>query len=277
MIDDENKNELIEQYLQGKLSGKLLDEFKYKLATEAAFRTEVALEQAIVRNLKAVGRTEMQLKFENFHQEMPRASYEPAVARPEPSLLEKLTAFINEKLAHLNARPSLVMVAATVVLIIACTIIFRLFTSQSSPEEIYEAYYAPYPIETFRSAPAEKNLIAEAANDYNDGDYQRSINLFKEILAQEADEKTLFYLGNAYLSANMAQEAINTYKTYLQTYKEFANEAKWYLGLSYIKVRKDSEAKQLFQELATNQNPENDYQDEAKEILKKYKFKEAKE
>ncbi|GEO02912.1 hypothetical protein AAE02nite_05760 [Adhaeribacter aerolatus] len=271
MIDDANKDELIEQYVQGKLRGKLLDEFKNKLAADAAFRADVALEQAMVRNLKTAGRAEIRLKFEHFHQEMPRESYSYTPAKAEPSLLEKLKEIIAEKLTLLNAKPYWAMAAASVVLLIAATFIF--FNTQTAPAEIYGAYYTPYPIETFRSAPTENTLATQAAAAYNAGDYQRSITLFKQILAQEANEQALFYLGNAYLSANRPQEAINTYKLYLQKYREFENEAKWYLGLSYIKVGKYSEAQKLFAALAANQNPDNDYQEEAKQILKKYNFK----
>ncbi|KAA5541576.1 tetratricopeptide repeat protein [Adhaeribacter rhizoryzae] len=273
MIDDANKNELIEQYVQGKLSGNVLAEFKNKLAADAAFRNDVALEQAIVRNLKAAGRNAMRLQFENYHQEISQESYRYAPTQAEPSWADKIKEFINDKLAWLNAKPYWAMAAATIILIITSTLIF--FNTQTSSAEIYTAYYTPYPIETFRSAPNENALATEAAVAYNAGDYQHSISLYKQLLATAADEQALFYLGNAYLSAGLTQQAISTYETYLQQYQEFAPEAKWYLGLSYIKAGQDSKAKAIFKELAAN--PENEYSDKAQEILKKYKFKEAAE
>ncbi|MGV3586442.1 MAG: tetratricopeptide repeat protein [Adhaeribacter sp.] len=269
MIDDANKNELIEQYVQGKLSGDLLAEFKNKLAADAAFRNDVALEQAVVRNLKAAGRKAMRLQFENYHQEISQESSRYAPTQAEPSWIDKVKEFINDKLAWLNAKPYWAMAAATIILLVTSTLLF--FNTKTSSEEIYTAYYTPYPIETFRSAPSENNLAAEAATAYKAGDYQRSISLYKQLLATTADEQALFYLGNAYLSAGLTQQAISTYETYLQQYQEFAPEAKWYLGLSYTQANQDSKAKKLFQDLAAN--PENEYSNKAKEILKKYKFK----
>lgn len=272
MIDDANKNELIEQYVQGKLSGNLLDEFKNKLAADAVFRNEVALEQALVRNLKEAGRNAMRLQFENYHQEMTQQSYQHAPTQVAPSWIDKVKEFINDKLTWLNAKPYWAMAVASIILLVTSTLLF--FNTRTTPEDIYAAYYTPYPVETFRSAPSGIDLATEAAVAYNAGDYQRSISLYKQLLATGADEKALFYLANAYLAANLPQQAINTYETYLQQYQEFAPEAKWYLGLSYIKVGQDSKAKKLFTELATNPTPEPEYSDKAKEILKKYKFKE---
>ena len=70
MINDTNKNEMIEQYLRGELSGDLLKEFTHKLSTDSNFKKEVSLERAIVKNLQTVGRKQWQHKLESFHQEL---------------------------------------------------------------------------------------------------------------------------------------------------------------------------------------------------------------
>lgn len=269
-MDELNQNELIEQYVQGKLSGPQLTAFKNRLATDAAFRTEVALEQAVIRNLKTVGRAEMKTKLESFHAEITPAPYAPAPT--EGALLNQLKEYISGVLAWLTAKPYLAMAAASVVILLISTLVF--FNHRPGPAAIYAAYYEPYPLETYRSAPATDSLAAEAALAYQAGNYPRSITLFKQVLANKKDEKALFYLANAYLSAGRPRLAIRTYQTYLQNYQEFAPEASWYLGLSYVKAGQPRAAQKIFTALAHHQTPENEYQTKAAEILEKYNFKE---
>jgi len=70
MINEENKEEIIEQYLEGALTGEELQEFEAKMATDAAFRREVALQRKIVRNVHTVGREQLRAQLKDIHQEM---------------------------------------------------------------------------------------------------------------------------------------------------------------------------------------------------------------
>jgi len=86
------------------------------------------------------------------------------------------------------------------------------------------------------------------------------------MLAKKEDEAVLFYLGNAYLSAGNAKEAEYTFKNYLNKYKEFTIESKWYLCLSLLKQGKREEANKILEELAKGNN---NYSKEANAILSK--------
>ncbi|QMU29984.1 tol-pal system YbgF family protein [Adhaeribacter radiodurans] len=256
MMDDFDKDELVEQYLLGQLQGEALTDFKRRLATDESFKKEVAVEQAILRNLKTVGRQQRQQQFENFHLEI--------AEEPETEV----------KVVKMNTQRYFLMAAASIVLIITSILaINNLITRQSTPEAIYQAYYEPYLIPRFRGAPIEADQRTGAIEAYRAGDYLLSIQLFEQFLAKENDEKSLFYLGNAYLAANKPEAAIKTYLTYLQQYKQFETPSKWYLGLSYIKVENNAEAKKVLKEVAANKAPDNIYREKAKEILSKRKFK----
>ncbi|PSR56399.1 hypothetical protein AHMF7605_24315 [Adhaeribacter arboris] len=273
MMEDFNKEELIEKYLLGQLHGEALVNFKHRLVTDEALKKEVALEQAILRNLKTVGKRQTLLQFENFHQELEQETYTYQKAAPELNIFQKLEKILTEKLTGLTGR-QYAFIAASVVFIIASTLtINTILTKQSSPETIYQAYYEPYPIETFRGEATGTALKTEAVVAYNRGDYSQSIRLFEQFLAKEKDEKSLFYLGNAYLAAERPEDAIKTYLAYLQQYHQFEMDAKWYLSLSYMKVGQFIEARNQLRELTANTNPDNIYREKAEKILSKQMFK----
>ena len=95
-----------------------------------------------------------------------------------------------------------------------------------------------------------------------------SIELFQQILAEQTDESTLFYLGNAFLSANQPKQAIAIFNKYLKEYDEFSIEARWYLALSYIKDGQVRQAQQQLEALAADGSPANSYKSRANAILK---------
>jgi tetratricopeptide (TPR) repeat protein len=269
MIDETNKNEAIEKYLLGELKGEQLAAFREKLASDAGFQKEVALEQAIVRNLKAVGRSDLRMKLERFHQEMDPVweTDEAEAAEPIPPPPPRPKPVI-----QLKIKRHILLVAASVALIIASTLTLRTINqTRNSPEAIFESYYEPYDnIAVMRDVPTKIAIKNEAAMAYNERNYARSIQLFKIVLEKEKDEEALFYLGNAYLSANMPLEAISTFEAYLKDFEDYKTEAKWYLSLSYLKAGKDQKARKLLEELTEDRSPENPYRDKAAEILSRY-------
>ena len=59
MINDENRTDLIDQYLDGELSGEALQEFEEQMDSDRDFRKEVALQQKIVHTIKEKERNEL--------------------------------------------------------------------------------------------------------------------------------------------------------------------------------------------------------------------------
>jgi tetratricopeptide (TPR) repeat protein len=270
MMDETNKNEAIEKYLKGQLKGEQLVAFEDQLSNDARFRQEVALERAIVRNLKTVGRADMRSKLESFHQEMGPV-LETRVGLEEEEAPLGVQQPHNGKVIKMNTRQYLMMAAASIALVLACTFTLRnYYQSRHTPEALFESYYEPYDdIAVMRDIPTKAAIKNEASMAYNERNYRKSIQLFKIVLEKEKDEEALFYLGNAYLSANMPLEAISTFEAYLKDFSEYKTEAKWYLSLSYLKAGKDQKARDLLNELAGMKEPDNPYKDKASEILSK--------
>jgi tetratricopeptide (TPR) repeat protein len=266
MINDTNKAEVIEHYLLGKLDQELLEEFKQRLATDDQFRGEVALEQALFRNLQVVGRKEQRLKLEAFHQEMTRPAFEVEPDENQESegraLPGKVIQFPVKRLAW--------MVAASIALIIGTTLILNPFErGRMSPETMFATSFTPYPGGEITRGDGERGSTkAQAFSAYQAGNYPESIDLFKAVPEDEKDEMTWFFLGNALLSADRPREAIDTFESYLVQYEEFAIEAKWYLGLAYLKVGEETEAKRQLEQVAATPDPQaGEYKGKAKELL----------
>lgn len=70
MINEEDREEWIEQYLERKLTGEALEEFEGKKASDAAFCREIALQQKIVRNIQHIGRERLRMQLKVIHQHM---------------------------------------------------------------------------------------------------------------------------------------------------------------------------------------------------------------
>lgn len=260
MIDDANKDELIEQYLLGNLSGVLLNEFKKRLDNNEQFRREVAVQKAIIRNIKTVGRKEWSDKLKSFHNELYSDKFKEENVQPVITRIKPRRRLYEKKF---------ILAAATIIgLIFISGLLFTTLNNRAGSESIFQANYIPYAYldQSTRALPTDTlTLRDQAFQAYEQRNYLKSIELFKSILAKGEDETVLFYLGNAYLSANRAPDAESTFKEYLSKYKEYEAESRWYLSLSYLKQKKLKEARSVLEAISKENN---DYSKKAILILK---------
>ncbi|MBL7856997.1 MAG: tetratricopeptide repeat protein [Cyclobacteriaceae bacterium] len=139
-------------------------------------------------------------------------------------------------------------------------------TSQS-PEKLYLAYFKPYvSIEaTTRSNinPTERTVAFQA---YEQGDYKLAATLFKSLLAENKEPGILLLLGNANLMLDNTTEAKNNFITLYTEFDDYDIQAKWYLGLCYLKSGDVEKARTIWKELGET---EISYAIKAKELLKK--------
>lgn len=257
MNENTSKDELIEQYLLGHLSGDQLAEFNKKLLTDSELQKEVDLQKTFVRNIKLAGRREWKRKLENIHQEMIAGG---DTEKPQPAVIS---------IGRSSTKKYLLGAAAAAAAVVILCTWWLGQNSNEGNERLFAAYYKPYVNidQTTRSVPSTAPTErTEAFQAYDKGDYARSVGLFKKILAKGDDEAVLFYLGNACLSDNQFREAETAFKDYLNKYREFASEAGWYLGLSYIRQGKMKEALPLLKEQVRQKGS---FSKEAAEILLK--------
>lgn len=282
MINDANKDEMIERYLLGELSGDLLHTFNERLASDEAFKKEVAVERAIVKNLKTAGRNEWAMKLKTLHHELALDETEGSGSDPNITSEEynrrlgniaeqvetKMKPAATGKIMPLNKNRHIWMVAASIAIIAICTfsIVFN-----GGNDGLYRSYYQAYPAPSqFRGETDLSAVEKEAFAAYTQQNYPRSIELSKQILAAQKNESVLFYLGHAYMEAGMYKEAIQTFEQYIQQYQERAVDAKWYLSLSYLKTEQPEYATRYLKEVASTSETDSEareYATKAKELL----------
>jgi hypothetical protein len=138
------------------------------------------------------------------------------------------------------------------------------------PEELFAQYFQTYPNvfePTVRgNDPADKR--SEAFGAYDRGDYKTAVTLFEQLLKDKEEPGILILLGNANLVLGNVEAAQTNFLTLIKDFDELDGQAKWFLGLSYLKQGNEEKARLILQELG---DPEFTYSKKAKELLKNVK------
>jgi hypothetical protein len=88
------------------------------------------------------------------------------------------------------------------------------------------------------------------------------------LLVEKEEASILILLGNANLALGNVDAAQNNFLTLIKDFDEFDGQAKWFLGLSYLKKGEEKKARLILQEL---EDPQFTYSKKAKELLKNVK------
>lgn len=140
-----------------------------------------------------------------------------------------------------------------------------------TPQELYAKNFTVFPnvfepIVRSGNEPLTKRTLAFAA--YEAADYSTAARLFTELLAEKEEAGMLMLLGNCNLMLGNTTEARSQFIRLINDFDDLDNQAKWYLGLSYLKEGNTKTAQLILQELS---NSEYSYASKAKELLKKVK------
>lgn len=138
----------------------------------------------------------------------------------------------------------------------------RLQNGDLTPELLYDKFYTPHHALQLNTNNLNINL---AGKNYLQGNYAESVQLLDGL-----NEKTGFIsernllLGLSFLEMNNTDKAITFFKEAcaIDTLKD---DARWYLGLSYLKSGNLAGAEVIFHELKSSSSP---YNKEARKILK---------
>ncbi|WP_396153226.1 tol-pal system YbgF family protein [Flavobacterium sp.] len=130
---------------------------------------------------------------------------------------------------------------------------------KDSPEQLYQEYYQSYPnvVAPTVRGDNERNLKSDAFYEYDSGNYQKSLELFSKIYADEEVDYALFYQAMSLMELNRYDEAIATFDQFKTSDNNaFSPFVKWYKALSYLKINEKEKAIQLLKELSEKENPQ---------------------
>ncbi len=215
-----SNEELLNAYFEGTLSPEEQREFQRLMEENPGFREDVAFRQELRQALR----------------------------RQEREELRDLLSGHAAKDRQFSIRRYIpVMVAATIVLLVAIGYLIMRETVEPDPSSLYMAYFEPYenvvhPIE--RGNPVQ-DLASRAFYAYENENYEEAIRLFGQLAEQEPDPYIDFYSGIVLLQLNRDQEAVRRFQDYLASDGPLKDRAEWYLALGYLKLGELEKAREL--------------------------------
>lgn len=234
--------ELIEKYIQNRLSAEEELVFNKLLKNNSTFKEEVELHVKI----KKVITHDDDANFRNLISEIET----------------------NSRATTPNRSYSKWLVAASLLLLFGLGY-FSMNSSTATKQELFTSYFEPYRnvVHPVVRSSEQQDKKAMAFNAYEQGEYEKAIALFSELYSVDNEPYYLFYKANALLKLEKAEEAIPLLLEHLKTKDTLTEKTNWYLALSYLKVEDSKKAKEFLNTVISNGAYKNK---EAKELLKEF-------
>jgi tetratricopeptide (TPR) repeat protein len=170
------------------------------------------------------------------------------------------------KVVPFYRKPSVMAIAASIVLMISVSIIF---IQNRAPlnERLYTAYYEPFdsPGSGLTRGSSEVTLKAQAYGAYDNGHFAEAAVLFEKLIAEnKGTTATYLCLGNAYLAQGQLDKAEASFNHVATSDSDLVTQAHWYLALTYLKQNKLEKAKAALWIISDSST----YGEKAKKLLK---------
>lgn len=231
---------LIERYLNGELSNEELLAFEQQLKVDKTLQQHLKILTDLKEGIVQAGRNDLASEIRQWEKN------ETPITRTIPIWKQSWT------------------ISIAAILLIGVTAIL-LWPQSENTSNLFDQYFEPYPnvvMPTVRGVEInDTTTIQKAYRAYDQEDYAGAVQFFETL--ETKDEGTLLYLGNSYLMLNETKKAISVLEKLVNKQSQFEEEAKWYLGLSYLKNGDNAMVKNTFDGIKSEH-----YQIKIKEILK---------
>ncbi|MEZ4772376.1 MAG: hypothetical protein R3D00_04275 [Bacteroidia bacterium] len=159
---------------------------------------------------------------------------------------------------------------AAAVLILVLVFVFTRNNTHLSPDNIYQIYFSPQKIKTYRGDNQSVDIIwKSAALAYGNREFDKAAFLFESIINDSTGQyrsDAWLFLGITRMEQSRFPEAIAAFE-HISPGSTMTEDAHWYMALSYLKMNQLRKAKELFTEIAQEKLSVNRSEDAAK-ILK---------
>ncbi len=242
----ENHTEIIEQYINGELTGEVLQHFEKELKENNELAAEYILQKEIRATLS--DKDIMELR-DTLHE----ISRKHAAGRK----------------AKARNRVLVYSIGVTVVVVITVLYICFVFDNKPDNKEVFAMYYCHVDASPVKRGPSETiaEPVVAAFAEYDRGKYTEAIDMFNRI----ADTSQYYYVakyysGLAYIELKKYNEAI-TPLAIVEKDKEnfFAEDAGWHIALCYLALDNKEKATELLNQIITKDKT---YRKQAEEILR---------
>ena len=151
-------------------------------------------------------------------------------------------------------------------------ILIRTLLPSSDTNKLFNSYYKPFEAVSPVTRSINSNATdkyATAIESYRTGNYQKATIGFAELLEEDQFVvSSQFFLGLSQLAINNYDQAINLLAATANNSGEYGKEARWYLGLAYLKTANRLKAAECFEYLAS---ADGFYRERSEKILRRLK------
>ena len=251
MQDHPNNDLMLDRYLRDEMDEQERRLFEEQLATDEALSEELDLQRDTIEGIGIDGSHALKKRLQ---------AVEAELKNPAPVV-------VDDKETNRRFLMTWVAIAASLLTVV---LLGYLFVPSSSPEELYVAYYQPFPNlinPAQRSTEVEEETALEqAVRAYDEQQYDQAITLFAQGDAL-SDPGYTFYYGASHLAADQPEQAIPLLERVVEESNGlFYEPGLWYLALAHLKANDPAAARPYLQTLAEQPG---DYTEEAQELLDK--------
>lgn len=254
-----DREELIEKYIQGRVSEKELEIIRELIQTDADFREELTFESGLRHAIKQEERQDLKSLLEELEKRQKQQPNSDTSPKEYHQTKEKET----KKILHLS-----VLGKAAAVLLVGLGAWW--FLGQSPDHHsLYQAYYQPYPnivAPTVRGPEDTVDHTAEAFRLYDGKEYKAAASLFERLASQEEETGFApFYQAQSLMADGREQEAIAVLENPNWSIPDnLRTQTEWYLALAHLKTGNKEKSRQLFEQIEASNSAKSE---EARNIL----------
>ena len=250
-MNTKERYDLIEKYLDQKMSTGERQQFEEQLKNDPALKEELELHRQVSATLKGEKVHELRSILTDVDKNWgTEKTSQKGVART------------------INFR-RVIAIAATVLLLVMAYQMFFIGGQSISNEQLFADNFQPYQmlLSQRNLSAEEKNATLEnAISAYSKGDFQTASDAFQLLSENEPDDISYqFYSAVAQLGAEKNETAITIFSNIISTQSNpFKEQSQWYLALAYLQIEKTDDATKALQTIQKGQYKHK----EAQQILK---------
>lgn len=229
-MDDTNK---IEEYLRGDLSSEEVKNFEHRLKTDEDFKREFEFEKQLFETIN-----EESWSFSDPNSKKVNDYKTLTQEKDIQNLKVSLNKINKESSKHKKTKLSYILYLAAASVIIFLVVFQFLKSQKPSQTELYYKYanYQDLPSFVTRSSSESYNNLVEAKEDFEQQDYQTSIDKFSSVLDKKTgDARIYLYLGLANLELQQYDEAEKMFNQLINSDLIDHQKGYWYKALLYLK------------------------------------------
>lgn len=238
-----DREELIEKYIQGRVTEKELEIIRELIQTDADFREELAFESGLRHAIKQEERLDLKSLLEELEKTQKQQAHSGRSPKDYDQKKEKET----KKILQWS-----VLGKAAAVLLVGLGAWW--FLGQSPDHDsLYRAYYQPYPnivAPTVRGPEDTEDQAAKAFRLYDNKEYNAAALLFEQLALQGGTDYAPFYQAQSLMADGREQEAIAVLENPNWIIPEnLQAQTEWYLALAHLKAGNKEKSRLLLEQI----------------------------